>query len=1042
MQISRTILFIMAFLPMGLLRAQQLYDWEDPRTVGYGKESPRAHFMEYPTAEDAQKGSLEYNECYQLLNGMWKFHWVKRQEEKPTDFYKPGFDVSNWDEIRVPGNWELQGYDIPIYLNHPYEFTRDPRPPHIPHEWTPVGCYRTTFRIPEGWQEDRVILHFGAVKSAFYVYVNGKKLGYSQGSKTAAEWDVTDYLLPGENNLACEVYRWSDGSFLECQDFWRMSGITRDVYIQRTPGLYMEDIRLDPELGPSPDQGSLTITSRLSNKLGRKARDYQLTFTLFDGDRKLIHERTMAVQVEKNKETSLDHRIVVEHPLLWSAEQPNLYRLVMTLSDPQGKGIQHIGIDAGFRSVTMQEGQLLVNGKPILVKGVNRHDHHPTFGQYIPRETMEKDVALMKQFNINTVRTSHYPNDPYFYSLCDRMGLYVIAEANIESHGLGAAQQRPYDNSNHIADNPLWEKAHLDRIQRNYEIHKNYPSVIMWSMGNECGDGVNFQAGYSWMKSVDSRPVMFEQANLRHTTDIYAPMYATIGQLINYAQSTNNYRPAIMCEYAHAMGNSVGNLQDYWDVIEAYPLLQGGCIWDWVDQGLEAFTPAGEHYFAFGGDLAPDSIKEDGNFCINGLVNPDRKPNPHIWEVKKVYQNVAIRPVDLKKGKVEILNKSFFTNLSEFETKWELIENGHKVGEGKLDLDIEAQMKKEIRVPFDYKLAGESEYFLTISFHQKEDANGIPMGHEIAFEQLWIQAGTRIESSLPPEAGLAVEESPGLLEVNGTGFQLVFSKTSGNIRYLEYQGMPCIVDELEPDFWRVPTDNDYGNQMVRRLGVWKDAHKSARLHSFSHSMQNGKLAVRTERFLESANAWFNTNYLVGADGSVRVSNSFGLTPYDEHVELPRLGMQTKVSEALSQVEWYGRGPHENYADRKTSARMGRYTANVARLWFPYIRPQESGYRTDTRWLSLTDASGRGMKISGDSPFCFNAQYYSKEQYSNSPEKKLTHPVDLEKEDRISLNIDHRQMGLGGDNSWGARVHEAYRVLPREYEYSFSIIPIQ
>ncbi len=1041
----RKLLTILAIVSVGfVLQAQEVFEWENPQVVGYGKEMPRAHFMEYSTLEAALGGSLDYNENYQVLNGRWKFNWVKRQADRPVDFYKIDYDVSDWSDIDVPGNWEMQGYGIPIYLNHPYAFTRDPNPPFIPHHWTPVGSYRTTFKVSKAWETDRVLIHFGAVKSAFYLYVNGEKVGYSQGSKTAAEWDITEYLTEGENILACEVYRWSDGSYFECQDYWRLSGITRDVYLQRTKGVRVDDIRLTTHMDDA-FAGEVKLLTRIET-LEKGVRGYELNYKLYDIEEKLVAENSGSVQLKKGKSLLIETSLELDRPMLWSAEQPNLYRLVATLLSAEGKPEQHIGLDVGFRSVVIDGGQLLVNGQAILVKGVNRHDHHPKYAQYIPRETMEQDVALMKQFNINTVRTSHYPNDPYFYSLCDRFGLYVVAEANIESHGLGAAQQAAYNNNKHIADNPLWEKGYIDRISRLYEIHKNFPSVVMWSMGNECGDGINFVSSYQWLKDHDTRPVMFEQGNLRKTTDIYAPMYYSIGQLRNYALGINNYRPMIMCEYAHAMGNSVGNLQDYWDVIEKYPLLQGGCIWDWVDQGVEQYTDDRIRYFAYGGDLAPDSIKEDENFCINGLINPDRKPNPHIWEVKKVYQNVGVFPVDVALGKVEILNKSFFTNLSVYDAKWILLENGIAVEEGTIIVDLAPQASKEFIIPFNTEPDPSGEYFLTLSFFTREEANGIPAGHEVAFEQLLVHTPAGDRNEMEFQGSLEVVESEESLHVSGTSFDVTFSKETGNITGLDYFGKPCIMDQLEPDFWRVPTDNDYGNNMVGRLGMWKDAHKNMRVVKFSHAEKSGVLVLEVVRELLTIDAAFNTVYTVRLDGSIKLDNSFSLAPYlnfkDPNLQLPRIGMQTRVSGDLSGVEWYGRGPHESYSDRKTSARLGSYEMPVNELYFPYIRPQENGYRTDTRWVSFLREDGTGLRIEGENPICFNAQYYGKGQYSNGEKVELKHTYDMLKESEISLNIDHKQMGVGGDNSWGAMVHEEYRILPHEYYYSFTLSPVR
>jgi len=1031
---------VLGLLFSGLI-AQQTNDWENPEVVGFNKETPRAHFMEYSSEVEAIEGSLDYNDMYQLLNGKWKFNWVKCMHDRPIDFYKPAYDIEDWDEIDVPGNWELQGYGIPIYLNHPYEFSRDPNPPFIPHEWTPVGSYRTTLKLSEGWENERVVIHFGAVKSAFYLWINGEKVGYSQGSKTAAEWDITEFLNPGENVVACEVYRWSDGTYFECQDYWRISGIPRDVYLVKTPRSFISDFTVETLLNEEMNKAELMVALDLHNESGKKFNGHQLKFDLYDGEKQIVATTRQSLSLKKHENQKPAFDILIENPSLWSSEKPNLYRLVISLTDDSGETLQIVGADVGFRTVIIENGQLLVNGQPILIKGVNRHDHHPKFGHYIPRETMEKDVKLMKHFNINTVRTSHYPNDPYFYSLCDRHGLYVIAEANIESHGLGAAQQRYYDNEKHIANNPLWEKAYIDRIERLYEIHKNYPSVIMWSMGNECGDGYNFVKSYEWLKEHDDRPVMFEQGNLRNTTDIYAPMYSSIGQLKNYAIDKTNDRPLIMCEYAHAMGNSVGNLQDYWDVIESFPLLQGGCIWDWVDQGIESYNEDGERYFAYGGDLAPDSIREDGNFCINGLINPDRKPNPHFWEVKKVYQNMAVEPMDISTGKINVINKSFFTNLADFDMRWELLENGLMVESGILEINVPPSSSEIVSIPLATKFAERKEYFLNIIFMQKEDSPSIPPGHEVAFEQLLVKKASRIKDQIVNDTELFLSETNTQLKVSGDGFELVFSKTTGNISSLNYYDRECIIDELRPDFWRSPTDNDYGNDMAKRYGIWKNAHQSSIVKAFEVAENEKGVIVSVKRFLADVSAEFNTIFTISRGMQIVVDNELILAPNIVVPELPRIGMQTVISNDMENVEWYGRGPHESYADRETSARIGVYSSKVNDLYFPYIRPQENGYRTDTRYVAFTNAEGEGFIVQGFPEFCFNASHYSRAQYCNEEQVVYQHPFDLVDEDRIYLNIDHKQMGIGGDNSWGAEVHPEYRILPREYFYKFSISPL-
>jgi len=1028
------LVFILAIVSVHL-QAQQKYDWENPTVFGRNKLDPRAWFIEYPDQQAAAQGSLEFTTNYLSLNGKWKFHWVREFDQRPVDFYKNNYDEAEWEEIEVPGNWELQGYGIPIYLNHPYEFTRDPRPPFIPHAWTPVASYKRTFRIPDDWTDERLVVHFGAVKSAFYLWINGKKVGYSQGSKTAAEWDISDFIEPGENTIACEVYRWSDGTYFECQDYWRLSGITRDVYLIKTPNIFIHDIKTNPSLSNDHSLGKLGVEVFVGRTIDKDPGERHLQFQLYDNQKVLIQEQIIELD---SFGSGISHQFLISEPEIWSAEAPHLYRLVVILTE-NGNPTQVIGLDAGFRTVEMKDGQLLVNSQAVLIKGVNRHDHHPVKGHYIPRETMETDVALMKQYNINTVRTAHYPNDPYFYALCDRYGLYVIAEANIESHGLGAAQQRAYDNNNHIADNPLWEAAFIDRISRLYSIYKNFPSVIIWSMGNECGDGHNFRQSYAWLHQHDKRPVMFEQAGLRKTTDIYALMYPSIGTMINYATDISHYRPFIMCEYAHAMGNSVGNLQDYWDVIENYQLLQGGCIWDWVDQGLEAFDEHGRRYFAYGSDLGPDTIMSDGNFCLNGLINPDRKPNPHIYEVKKVYQNVGAKAINELNGEVELENKSFFTNLNQYNMSWQLLEDGKVVEEGLMVTDIPPQETRSISIPFTTPLL-EKEYFLNLSFLQKKESLAIPLGHEVAFEQVLVKAGTPLTfNEMKGEIGIKEENTEYLIEAEG--FKLAISKESGNIHYLEYNNTPCIIDELQPDFWRVPTDNDFGNKMIERLGIWREAHEYAKLTCLQVEEQDGLVSIIAHSYIDTIALNIKRTYLINVAGEIMISVTFNPSPYLPLPELPRIGMQTAISPDLNQVNWYGRGPHENYSDRKTSALVGNYSSLVENLHFAYIRPQENGYRTDVRKLKIFTKDGEGFEIIGLPVFSFNAQFYAKKQYCNKAKPCQKHSVDLVKEDRIYLNIDHKQMGVGGDNSWGAQPHEEYRVLPHAYYYDFIIRPV-
>ncbi|MEM8969763.1 MAG: glycoside hydrolase family 2 TIM barrel-domain containing protein, partial [Bacteroidota bacterium] len=918
---------------------------------------------------------------------------------------------------------------------------KKPNPSVIPTEWNPVGSYRRSFSVPENWDEREVILHFGGVKTAFYVWVNGEYVGYSEDSKTPAEWNITDYLQEGENTIACEVYRIASGSYLECQDFWRLSGIERDVYLYALPKLSLQDLAIEAGLDDNYQNGLFTAEATMTNYGDNAISDKPLMLQLLDASGNSVYEEEQSVSVESNAEVTVTFETEVENCAPWSAETPNLYTLLITYPGSVDGSATVSSTQVGFRNVAIENGQLLVNGQPVLVKGVNRHEHHPEFAHYIPRESMEEDIRLMKQFNINSVRTSHYPNDPYWYKLCDRYGLYVVDEANIESHNLGAAQQAPYDPNNHIADDPTWEKAHLDRIARMYERDKNHPSVIIWSLGNEAGDGSNFVKGYEWLKSKDSRPVQFEQAQLRPHTDVYAPMYMSIEKMKNYALDVRADRPLIQCEYAHAMGNSVGNLQDYWNLIESYDVLQGGFIWDWVDQGLVKQTEEGEAYFGYGGDFTGDSIRSDHNFCLNGLVNPARVPNPHLYEVKKVYQDFKAEAIDLSEGKVRLTNEYFFTNLNEYDIRWKLEEEGVLVQEGKLDVAISPQSSQEITVPYQ-ALDTKKEQWLTISVHQKQENPLIPIGYELAVEQLLVKAIEPIVELAPAEfPALTLEEDTESIIVNGSEFSLRWNKSDGTMQQFRYQESDLLIAPPRPDFWRIPIDNDYGHGMPQRLAIWRDMPNSLQVESPQVKKEgNGAVSVTLPGMLTEIEAQYNVTYTVHPSGEVTVATAFIPAPYRGLPELPRFGMQMKINGSLSEAKWYGRGPHENYSDRKTSALVSQYEMPVEDLYFPYIRPQENGYRTDVRWLELTNSEGVGLRITGTPIFCFNANYHDRNDFSNDAQRNFLHTPDIKKQEHITLNIDYGQRGVGGDNSWGALPHTEYMVLPREYYFSYTMTP--
>lgn len=781
-------------------------DWENPQVVQINKEEPRSDFIPYQKLENALMDSLELSSFYKSLNGKWKFNWSENPSVRPKTFYKPDYNVSNWDEIDVPANWELKGYGIPIYVNTSYEFKMTD-PPHVPHDNNPVGSYRCTFTVPEKWDGRQIFLHFGAVKSAMYLWINGRKVGYSQGSKTPAEFNITTFINKGENILAVEVYRWSDGSYLECQDFWRISGIERDVYLYSTPKFHIRDFRIVGDLDGKYQDGILKVEVELKNLFQEQEKEGIVEIELFDDEGKKVFKDALkkSIKLKPGESGKLYFEKGVINPKKWTAETPNLCSVILKLMTDNESVLELVGAKTGFRKVEIINSLLKVNGQTITVKGVNRHEHDELNGHVISRESMLQDIKLMKENNINTVRTCHYPDDPYWYKLCDRYGLYVIDEANIESHGMGYGARS-------LANFPEWELAHLERTKRMVERDKNHPSVIIWSLGNEAGNGVNFRTTYRWIKERDkSRPVQYERALLEENTDIYCPMYASIKYMADYAQQ-NPPRPLILCEYAHAMGNSVGALSDYWETIEKYPSLQGGCIWDWVDQGLLSTDSMGKKYWAYGGDFGPRDVPSDNNFCCNGLVAPDRTPHPNLIETKKVYQNVSVKMIDYKMGKFEFINKYNFLNLNNFEIFWNLTADGKIVKSGKLPpLDIPAGTKKMTRLKLPaINPKPVTEYFINFSVRTKKSTDLIGAGYELAWEQIKLPVSVEKaqEVDFGKYEGLAYNESNDRIAVYNKAFSVKFDKSRGILTSFKSKETELLEKGPQLNFWRPPTDND------------------------------------------------------------------------------------------------------------------------------------------------------------------------------------------------------------------------------------------
>jgi len=1029
------ILALSCFL-LNAVDSNDVNEWENPEMIAQNKEPAHNTLMPYADKKVALRCDRFQSEFFQSLNGNWKFFWVKKPADRHKDFYKPDYDVSRWEEIQVPGNWQLAGYGIPYYLNHPYVFEKNP--PFIQHNFNPVGSYRMEFEIPENWKDRPIFIHFDGVESAFYLWINGDRVGYSQGSRTPAEFNITQFLQEGKNILAAEVYRWSDGSYLECQDFWRLSGIFRNVYLYSTPTVHIRDFEVFCDLDDDYQDAVLYVSARVKNFGDEASLDQSIEMSLLDENSFPVESEILmsgnCVYISPGAESIFKMKADVRNPAKWSAEDPNLYTLMLILKDNEGNILEYESCRFGFREVEIKNGQLLVNGIPVLLKGVNRHEHDPDSGHYVTKKSMLEDIKLMKQHNINTVRTCHYPDDPEWYDLCDEYGLYLIDEANIESHGMG------YRPDITLANKPEWKKAHIDRIQRMVERDKNHPSVIIWSMGNEAGDGTNFEAASDWIhRRNPSRPVHYERAGLKPHTDIYCPMYARIPHLIRYAEQRRD-RPLILCEYAHAMGNSVGNLIDYWDVIEKYDHLQGGCIWDWVDQGLRKKTDDGREYWAYGGDFREE--KSDRNFCMNGLVLPDRSVTPKLLEVKKVYQYIKMEPVALARGVIKITNKYDFINLDRFVIHWEVLEDGKKILAGSIAKPNIASKEGKI---LDFGLdkitpSPGAEYLLDVYVQTSRSSELLPKGHEVAKEQFVLPHREEVaKTEFSKKQPLKLTETENEMHISGKDFAVKFDKSTGILFSYLYKGTELIVEGLSPNFWRAPTDNDFGNRMPERCVVWKNASISRQVERFEIVKQDERqVQIEVEYLLQAVDSKHTVTYTILNTSDLIIKNQF-MPGKKELPELLRFGIQMRMPRDFEYVQWYGRGPHENYWDRKTSAFIGLYTNTVRDQYVKYSSPQENGYKTDVRWVALSKKNGVGLLAVGLPTLCFSALPYSTEDLTQES-RGTKHPTDLEERDFIEFHIDYRQTGVGGDNSWGARPLEHYTLFPKEYSYSFRLRP--
>ena len=1019
---KRTFLLLLAGLTATVFASAQkqlLPEWQSQYAVGLNKLAPHTYVWPYANASDIEKpGGYEQSPYYMSLNGKWKFHWVKNPDNRPKDFYQPSYYTGGWADINVPGNWERQGYGTAIYVNETYEFDDKmfnfkKNPPLVPHAENEVGSYRRTFKVPADWKGRRVVLCCEGVVSFYYVWVNGKLLGYNQGSKTAAEWDITEVLTEGENVVALEVYRWSSGAYLECQDMWRLSGIERDVYLYSTPKQYIADYKLNASLDKETYKDGLfglEVTVE-----GPSSTASSITYTLKDTFGKAVLKDAINI-----KSRGLSNFIAFEEKKIpnvkpWSAEYPNLYTLVLELKDAQGKVTELTGCEVGFRTSEIKNGRFCINGVPVLVKGTNRHEHSQ-LGRTVSKELMELDIKLMKEHNINLVRNSHYPTHPYWYQLCDRYGLYMIDEANIESHGMGYGPAS-------LAKDSTWLTAHMDRTHRMYERSKNHPAIVIWSLGNEAGNGINFERTYDWLKSVDkTRPVQYERAEQNYNTDIYCRMYRSVDEIKAYVAKKDIYRPFILCEYLHAMGNSCGGLKDYWDVFENEPMAQGGNVWDWVDQSFREIDKNGKWYWTYGGDYGPEGIPSFGNFCCNGLVNADRQPHPHLLEVKKVYQNIKATLLSPKNMKLRIKNWYDFSNLNEYELHWNVTaDNGEKIAEGTKVLDCEPHATIDVSLGNVLLPKTVREAYLNISWTRREASPMIAEDWEVAYDQFVIVGNKNYTGYRPQKAG-------------ETTFTV--DKETGALTSLALDGKELLATPITLSLFRPATDNDNrdknGARLWRKVGLDNLTQKVT-------SLKEGKNT--TTAAIELLNAkgqkvgTADFIYTLDKNGALKIRTTF--QPDTAIVKsMARLGLTFRVADTYDQVSYLGRGDNETYADRGQSGKIGLYQTTPERMFHYYVTPQSTGNRTDVRWTKFTDRSGEGIFVDSNRPFQFSIV-----PFSDVLLEKARHINELERDGLVTVHLDAEQAGVG-TATCGPGVLPQYLVPLKKQSFEFTLYPVK
>ena len=1017
---------------IGTAAFAQKNEWRDPNVNEINRAPMHTNYFAYKNENSALKGCKESSENFMTLNGNWKFFWVKNADMRPTDFYQVNFNDKGWDDLKVPGLWELNGYGDPIYVNvgYPWRSQFKNNPPEVPTENNHVGSYRKEIMIPADWKGKEIFAHFGSVTSNMYLWVNGQFVGYSEDSKLEAEFNLTKYLKPGKNLIAFQVFRWCDGTYLEDQDFLRLSGVGRDCYLYARNPKYIQDIRVTPDLDARYKDGSLNVSLNLK---GSGTVDLKLL------DKAGKEVATSSVKGSGKIVTD----IAVSNPEKWTAETPVLYTLIATLKDGNNT-TEVIPVKVGFRKIELKNSQILVNGQPVLFKGADRHEMDPDGGYIVSRERMIQDIKVMKEYNLNAVRTCHYPDNNLWYDLCDQYGIYVVAEANIESHGMG------YGDAT-LAKNPLFAKAHLVRNQRNVQRGYNHPSIIFWSLGNEAGMGPNFEACYTWIKNEDkSRAVQYEQARTSEFTDIYCPMYLDYERSEEYCKG-NIDKPLIQCEYAHAMGNSQGGFKEYWDLIRKYPKYQGGFIWDFVDQSLRWKTKDEVSFYAYGGDWNKYDAS-DNNFMDNGLISPDRKPNPHMHEVGHIYQSIWVTPSDLANGVVNVYNENFFRDLDGYYAEWELLANGEVVQTGMVkDLEIAPQQTKAIKLNYSTDgICKCKELLLNVAFKLKKAETLLPAGYTVAKNQLTIRPYNAPKLDLQNVRQVNIttvvpsikENDFNYLIIEGENFRMDFDRQDGFLCRYDVNGMAMLNEDgkLTPNFWRAPTDNDMGANLQNRYAAWKEP--GLKLTSLTSKIENDMATVNAEYTMEAVKAKLYLTYTINNEGAVKVTQKMTTDKAAEISDMFRFGMQMQMPENLDQINYYGRGPIENYSDRNNVTDLGNYKQTVKEQFYSYIRPQETGTKTDIRWWKQTNKGGNGLMFVSEAPFSASALNYSIESLDDGTQKEQRHSELVSQINYTNMCIDKVQMGLGCVNSWGALPLEQYRIHYGDHEFSFIMKPIR